>query len=126
MDLSTQNERVQILKWTWLSQPFIIMGFATGKPSIGILLWRVVGSASLWRTWLLCVAVALALVFSVVNIALMYTLCSRPEALWDHALVAEGKATSWSPTVLVNFALFLSGTFKRGGVLVLGSCLRCT
>ncbi|KAG6000897.1 hypothetical protein E4U43_001466, partial [Claviceps pusilla] len=104
-----QNQRVQVLKWTWICQPFIVMGFATGKLSIGILLWRVVGSASFWRKWLLCLALASAFIFSVVNVALTYAQCSKLEALWNRALLAEGKATCWSPTVQLNFALFLSG-----------------
>ncbi|KAG5980691.1 hypothetical protein E4U55_003774 [Claviceps digitariae] len=104
-----QNQRVRILKWTWICQPFIVLGFATGKLSIGILLWRVVGSATFWRKWLLCFTLALALIFSVINVVLTYAQCSTPEALWDYALVAEGKATCWSPNIQVNFALFLSG-----------------
>ncbi|KAG5924713.1 hypothetical protein E4U42_004565 [Claviceps africana] len=103
------HDRVQILKWTWICQPFIVMGFATGKLSIGILLYRVVGSASFWRKWLLCLAIALGMVFSVVNVVLTYAQCSRPEALWDRALVAEGKADCWSPIVQLRFSLFLSG-----------------
>ncbi|KAG5948797.1 hypothetical protein E4U53_006148 [Claviceps sorghi] len=104
-----QDERVQMLKWTWICQPFVVMGFAMGKLSIGVLLYRVVGSASFWRKWLLCVALALALLFSVITVALTYAQCSRLEALWNRALVAEGKATCWSPTVQLTFALFLSG-----------------
>lgn len=105
-----KNDRVRTAKWTFLCQPFVIMGFATGKLSIGVLLWRVVGSTSFWRKWSLCFAVVSALVFSVVAIVLTYAQCSPSEALWNPALLAEGKATCWSPTVPMRFALFLCST----------------
>ncbi|KAG6004985.1 hypothetical protein E4U21_000557 [Claviceps maximensis] len=103
-------ERARILKWTYIGQPFIVLGFATGKLSIGILLWRVVGSATCWRKWLLCFVVALALALSVANVVLMYVQCSRVEALWNWDLVAgHGRERCWDPRIVVYFSLIVSG-----------------
>lgn len=105
-----QRERVRAIKWHWMCHPFVVMGFATGKLSVGVLLWRVVGSTTFWRKWSLCFAVMTAFVLSIVAIALTFAQCSPPRALWEQSLVAQGKATCWSPTIIVNFSIFLSST----------------
>ncbi|GAB0134512.1 hypothetical protein EsDP_00002879 [Epichloe bromicola] len=103
-----QRERVRAVKWHWMCHPFVVMGFSAGKLSVGVLLWRVVGSTTFWRKWSLCFAVMAAFVWSIVVIALTFAQCSPPRALWEQSLVAQGKATCWSPTIIANFAIFLS------------------
>lgn len=103
-----QGERDRAVKWHWMCHPFVVIGFATGKLSVGVLLWRVVGSTTFWRKWSLCFAVMVAFVLSIVLIALTFAQCSPPRALWEQSLVAQGKATCWSPSVIANSAIFLS------------------
>jgi hypothetical protein len=105
----TPDERIQAGKWSWISQPFVIMGFATGKVSVGILLLRVIGSTStFWRKWILCFAVVTAFLASAVNVILTFAQCSPAEALWNPQLVVEGKAKCWPPSIQTNFAIFVS------------------
>ncbi|KAK2606307.1 hypothetical protein QQS21_003238 [Conoideocrella luteorostrata] len=104
----TPQERVKAVKWTWICQPFVIMGFATGKLSVGILLYRVIGSTTFWRKWSLCFTVVSALVFSIVNVALTFAQCSPPSALWNPHLVETGEAKCWPPSIQTNFAIFVS------------------
>lgn len=106
----TPEERVIAAKWGWISQPFVIMGFATGKLSVAVLLWRVVGSTTFWRKWFLCFATISALLISIVNIVLTFTQCSPVEALWNQQLLKEGQAKCLSPSIQINFAIFLSST----------------
>ncbi|OAA33221.1 integral membrane protein [Moelleriella libera RCEF 2490] len=104
----TPEERVIAAKWGWISQPFVIMGFATGKLSVAVLLWRVVGSTTFWRKWFLCFATISALLISIVNIVLTFTQCSPVEALWNQQLLKEGQTKCLSPSIQINFAIFLS------------------
>ncbi|KID59830.1 uncharacterized protein G6M90_00g093400 [Metarhizium brunneum] len=105
----TPEERTEAAKWSWISQPFHIMGFATGKISVGILILRVTGSTTFWRRRILWFAIITALLISAVNIILTFTQCSPVEALWNTQLVVEGKAKCWRSSIQTDFAIFLSG-----------------
>ncbi|OAQ65152.1 hypothetical protein VFPPC_06312 [Pochonia chlamydosporia 170] len=102
------EQRIEAGKWSWVSQPFVIMGFATGKISVGLLLLRVVWETAYWRKWMVIFAIGSAFIITVINIILTFAQCSPSEALWNPGLIAEGKATCWSPSVQTNFAIFLS------------------
>ncbi|QUC21865.1 uncharacterized protein UV8b_06106 [Ustilaginoidea virens] len=95
-------------QWSWMSQPFVVMGFATGKASVGVLLWRVVGSTTFWRKWVTVFAVASAFALSVVDVVLTFAQCSPVEALWKQELLAGETARCWDPSIQTNFALGLS------------------
>ncbi|EFY89839.1 hypothetical protein J3458_001505 [Metarhizium acridum] len=102
------EQRVQAGKWSWVSQPFVVMGFATGKISVGLLLLRVVWETAHWRKRIVIFAITSALVITVINIVLTFVQCSPVEALWNPALVAQAKAKCWPPSVQTDFAIFLS------------------
>ncbi|KAG6024763.1 hypothetical protein E4U41_001684, partial [Claviceps citrina] len=102
------ERRDRVVKLVWFCQPFIVVGFATGKLSVGILLWRVFEKTSFWRKWSLVFAVASALVSSVVEVGIAFGQCSPVEAVWYRWMVDEGKATCWPAGIQFGFALFLS------------------
>ncbi|TWU70622.1 hypothetical protein ED733_000770 [Metarhizium rileyi] len=101
-------EKLEAGKWSWISQPFVIMGFATGKISVGLLLLRVVWETAHWRKRMVIFAISSAFVITVINIVLTFAQCSPPEALWNPALVASGEATCLPPYIQTDFAIFLS------------------
>ncbi|KJK82888.1 hypothetical protein H634G_02025 [Metarhizium anisopliae BRIP 53293] len=102
------EQRLQAGKWSWVSQPFVIMGFATGKISVGLLLLRVVWETAHWRKRLVIFAISSVFVITVINIIFTFAQCSPVEALWNPALIAQGKAKCWPPSVQTDFAIFLS------------------
>ncbi|KAF5131100.1 hypothetical protein E5D57_007449 [Metarhizium anisopliae] len=104
------EQRLQAGKWSWVSQPFVIMGFATGKISVGLLLLRVVWETAHWRKRLVIFAISSVFVITVINIIFTFAQCSPVEALWNPALIAQGKAKCWPPSVQTDFAIFLSST----------------
>lgn len=113
----TPDERIEAGKWSWISQPFVIMGFATGKISVGLLLLRVVWETAYWRKWMIIFAIVSAFIITVINIVLTFAQCSPPEALWNPAMIAEGKAKCWPPSVQTNFAIFLSSRFTSAHMM---------
>ena len=102
-------EATDALKWNWLAQPWVIMGFATGKISVGLLILRLLPPNVAWRKWIVWGAVVAAFVFSAVNVILTFAQCSPVSGLWDPTLLASGQATCWSPLIQTRFAEFLSG-----------------
>ena len=107
----TPDERVLAGKWSWISQPFVIMGFATGKISVGLMLLRIMGPNTVWRRYLVLFAISTAFVISCINVVLTYAQCSPVDALWNPSLIAEGKATCLKPSIQTDFAIFLSSKY---------------
>lgn len=106
----TPEQTSEALRWSWIGQPWVIMGFATGKISVGLLMLRILGSSTVWRKLILFFAVGGAFVFSVLNIIFTYAQCRPVQALWDPSLLANGQATCWDPKIQTDFAIFLAST----------------
>ncbi|KHN94962.1 uncharacterized protein MAM_07189 [Metarhizium album ARSEF 1941] len=102
------EQRLETAKWSWISHPFVVMGFATGKVSVGLLLLRVIWDTAYWRKRLVMFAMGSAFVIAAINVVLTFVQCSPVEALWAPGLIAQGKATCWPPAVQTGFAIFLS------------------
>ena len=106
-------ETIEALKWSWVSQPFVIMGFATGKISVGLLLLRIIGPNTVWRKWILYFSITTAFIFSAINVVLTFVQCTPVAGLWNPALLASGEAHCWDPSIQAHFAEFLSGECKQ-------------
>ncbi|KAI9694273.1 MAG: hypothetical protein M1820_009076 [Bogoriella megaspora] len=91
---------------SWLTIPFAILIFATGKISTGLLVLRIMGRGSFWRKWFLHVGMAMTFIFTVIAITSTFAQCSPPRALWEHDIPG---AKCWDPRVNTDISIFLAG-----------------
>lgn len=80
---------------------------ASMKISISLMLLRLMGRTAHWRKWFLWTLMFLTAVITIVTVFITFFQCRIPSAIWD--LPLQAKTTCWSPTVLVDEAIFASG-----------------
>lgn len=92
----------------WISQPFALIGFATGKISIGLLILRIIGPNTVWRKWILYFFMASVILLDSLQCILTFVQCNPPSALWMPELITSGQAKCWDPNIQERFGLFVS------------------
>ncbi|KAI9655764.1 MAG: hypothetical protein M1821_005199 [Bathelium mastoideum] len=109
----TPTQQLLAVKYNWITQPWGIFGFGTGKISVALLILRILGPNIFWRKWILYVT--MAVVFTTTSLACILTFvqCDPPRALWTPQLVAEHKATCWNPKAQSDYAIFFSCNVDR-------------
>ncbi|KAM7200827.1 hypothetical protein V8F33_003758 [Rhypophila sp. PSN 637] len=126
----TPEETLRAVKFSFLSQPWAIFLFATGKTSVALLTLRIIGgqksanslssggkfalsintkSRYFWRrTALYFLIVSLFIVCSL-GCIFTFVQCNPPRALWTPELLAPiGSGTCWDPKVQLHFNYFLA------------------
>ncbi|KAK0515842.1 hypothetical protein JMJ35_001876 [Cladonia borealis] len=98
------QQQLQAVKYNWISQPWGIFGFATGKISVALLILRIMGPNTIWRKWILYGCMASVLVINAIGSILTFVQCNPPRALWTPTIHAH----CWNPKVQSDYAIFLS------------------
>ena len=110
----TPEQQSMAVKYNWISQPWGIFAFATGKISIALLLLRLIGPKTIWRKWILYSTIISVFIINALGCILTFVQCNPPYALWTPQLVAAGHASCWNPQVQSNYAMFLSCKLPKG------------
>lgn len=108
----TPTQRELALKYNWITQPWGIFGFATGKVSVALLLLRIIGPSTIWRKWILYITMVSVTTINILGCIFTFAQCNPPRALWTPHLVDTGQAACWDPRVQSNYAIFLSSTLS--------------
>ena len=90
-----------------------MFSIAIGKISVALLIERIAGS-SRWRKWLLRSISISVFITAVITLTFFYAQCQPARAIWDKALVKEGKAHCWNPHPVNTWNLVIAG--KLGSI----------
>ncbi len=98
------QQQLQAVKYNWISQPWGIFGFATGKISVALLILRILGPSTIWRKWILYGCMASVFIINAIGSILTFVQCNPPRALWTPTIPSH----CWDPKVQSDYAIFLS------------------
>ncbi|CAF9938565.1 MAG: hypothetical protein HETSPECPRED_001111 [Heterodermia speciosa] len=90
------NQIPDIIKLNTISRAMCMFSISVGKISVALLIERIAGP-SRWRKWLLRSISVSVFITAVITLTLFFAQCSPARAVWDKALVKEGKAECWNP-----------------------------
>ena len=102
----TPDQAMQTVKWSWISQPWGIFLFATGKTSVAILVLRIMGRTNFSRSWILYAVIVSVFIVNSLGCIFTFVQCDPPRALWTPDLPAH----CWNPNVQEHYNYFLAGT----------------
>lgn len=85
----TQEQTLLAVKWSWISQPWGIFLFATGKSSVAILILRIIGKTKTSRKWILYAAIVSIFIVNSLGCIFTFAQCDPPKALWTPGLPAH-------------------------------------
>lgn len=108
------EQTMEAVKWSWISQPWAIFLFATGKASVAILILRFMSRNTVWRRALLYFIIVTIFIINSLGCIFTFVQCDPPRALWNPTI----KANCWDPSVQQNYNYFLAGES-------LASCRSC-
>lgn len=89
-----------------------MFSIAIGKISVAFLIERIAGP-SRWRKWLLRTISVTIFISAVITLTLFFAQCNPARAIWEKALVKEGKATCWNPIPINTWNLIIASTILR-------------
>ncbi|KAF2964104.1 hypothetical protein GQX73_g9479 [Xylaria multiplex] len=98
------EQTISALKWSWVSQPWAIFLFATGKASVASLTLRFVGPNAFWVKFTLYFIIVTIFIVNSLGVIFTFVQCNPPRALWTPGL----EASCWDPQVQTNFNYFLA------------------
>ncbi len=104
------SAQIEQTTWiNWASQTFCIMGLATGKVSVAILMGRLM-SPSRWRKWVLYFLSISSLIVACVVIITNFAQCSPPRTLW---IPSAGKCWDFKRTNDLDVAIASMYTMRN-------------
>ena len=109
-------QAIKASRINWITQPVAIYALASGKISVALLIWRIMGRSKWRKAFLLYGAMIANVVVCTIAIILTFVQCRPVAALWDPELVVMGKGTCWPPKRQVYFSIFvgsMSDSFHR-------------
>ena len=86
-----------------------MFSISIGKISVALLIERIAGP-SRWRKWVLRSISVSVFITAVITLTLFFAQCSPARAVWDKALVKEGKANCWNPLPINTWNLIIAST----------------
>ena len=92
----------------YICQPFAIMGIATGRVSVAVLVLRLMGT-SYWRRRFLWFIIFSTLFISMLNSILLFTACTPTAGLWDFTIAAN----CWNPVIMTDVTIFSSSKYSN-------------
>lgn len=107
----TPDQQMQAVKYNWITQPWCIFGFATGKISVALLLLRIMGTRTKWRKIILYFIMISVFITNSIACIISFAQCNPPKALWNPQLAAI-PGTCWEPHVQSDYAIFMSCKHK--------------
>lgn len=102
----TGEQLVGVQKWSYLSEPPILLLYSVAKTSVALLILRFVDRATRWRKLLLYFLIGSIFFANILTIILTFSSCTPARALWVSGI--EG-ASCRSPAVLQRYAYFGRG-----------------
>ncbi|KAI1771935.1 hypothetical protein F4818DRAFT_183923 [Hypoxylon cercidicola] len=87
-----------VTRLNWISQPWGIIAQGTGKIAICFLFFRVFGTISTWRRYLIWFLMILTIIDCTLSIVFAYVQCDDPKALWDPEV--RSRTHCWDPDLL--------------------------
>ena len=99
-------QAIQASRINWITQPVAIYARVSGKVSVALLIWRIMGRSKWRNAFLLYGAMLGSFVICTVAVILTFAQCRPVTALWDPELVVMGKATCWPPQRQIRFSIF--------------------
>lgn len=109
-------QAIKASRVSWITQPVVIYALATGKISVALLIWRIMGRSKWRKAFLLYGAMVASFAVCTIAIVLTFVQCRPVAALWNPDLVTKGKATCWPPRRQTDFSIFagsMSDVFYR-------------
>ena len=104
-DALTLQQIVETSRLNWISQILVIGGLVTGKLSVMSMIKRL-QSPNRIRTTVLWVFAIILVLYTIVEIVLIFTQCSPVYALWDPASAPDAKCLP--PAIVTNNAIAAS------------------
>jgi hypothetical protein len=101
--LTTQQQLLAV-KYNWIAQIWGIVGFATGKVSVALLIFRIVGPGWAWMRWTLHFIMVSLLLFSGIDCILTFVQCNPPRALWTPDIPHK----CWDSKIQSDYAIFVA------------------
>ncbi|KAK3365414.1 hypothetical protein B0H63DRAFT_112484 [Podospora didyma] len=102
----TPEQTLLAVKYSWISQPWAIFTFATGKASVAFLTLRIIGRNTVWRKYMLWFIIATITIVNGLGCIITFVQCDPPRALWTPELALT--ASCWDPSVQLHYNYFLS------------------
>ncbi|KAK0702006.1 hypothetical protein B0T26DRAFT_744917 [Lasiosphaeria miniovina] len=100
----TMEQTLRAVKFSWISQPWAIFCFATGKASVAFLTLRFIGRNTFWRKWILYYIIVTIFIANGLGCIITFVQCDPPRALWTPDIPAK----CWDPSVQLHYNYFLS------------------
>ncbi|KAI0836396.1 hypothetical protein F5Y06DRAFT_305367 [Hypoxylon sp. FL0890] len=98
-----ESQAIYMTELNWVIQPFVIMALGTGKIAVCILILRLFGSTSKWRTRGIWFLMILTSILTILTVIFTFAQCKVATALWDPAIRA--KTYCWDPVIQSNFSI---------------------
>ncbi|KAI1354449.1 integral membrane protein [Xylaria sp. FL0043] len=111
-----EEQRVNAVKFIWLSVPFSPGSAAVGKISIALLLMRLMNRGRLRKAFL-CALIVLLIIVNLLLIIVTFAQCRPVTFLWQR-VGSNSHGTCWSPTVQQDYGYF-QGAFSAFSDLIL-------
>lgn len=105
----SQDQILEATKWSWMSQPWGIFLFATGKSAVAILILRILGPTAFWRRLILYFFIVTIFIVNSLGCIFNFVQCNPPRALWTPGLPAE----CWKPSVQEHYDFFVAGKLDK-------------
>ncbi|KAK7737855.1 hypothetical protein SLS62_011422, partial [Diatrype stigma] len=98
----TPDNLIDLLKWSWFSNPLAILVSVTARVSIAILLVRIFGIRT-WFKWFMIVFTSMVVIIGILNIVIVWFQAHPVQALWDFRIPVP----HWSPMIQQTFSSIL-------------------
>ncbi|KAK3312507.1 integral membrane protein [Apodospora peruviana] len=100
----SREQTLLAVKYSWISQPWAILVFATGKSSVALLTLRLIDRISVWRRYVLYFVIVTIFIACSLVVIFTFVQCKPAYALWTPGT----NATCWSSDVILRYNYFLS------------------
>lgn len=104
----TDDQRLNAVKWIWLSQPFSSWSAGFGKVSVALLLQRLMNRNRL-QELVLWSTIASLLIVNLACTIITFAQCTPVQALWNRAIL---RSHCWNPVIQQDTGYFQSGKTK--------------
>ncbi|KAI0139012.1 hypothetical protein F4776DRAFT_617705 [Hypoxylon sp. NC0597] len=97
------TQAIYMTELNWIIQPFVIMALGTGKIAVCILILRIFGSTSKWRTRGIWFLMILPSILTILTVIFTFAQCKDTAALWDPDV--RMTTDCWEPQAQSDFSI---------------------
>ncbi|RHZ70902.1 hypothetical protein CDV55_106844 [Aspergillus turcosus] len=98
-----ENALMRALELNFILRGVHIIGYATGKASIGAFILRLIGPQSMWQKWVVWVLIIFTALVNVLNSIFNFVQCDPVQGNWDPRVSAK----CWAKKAQLKFAYFM-------------------